>query len=300
MDADTYDPWQQTDHSTKPLLLEQRSSKLFILIVVATAVFTDTFFYTLIIPILPDLLEDRAGIPPQKAQQWISILLSTYALTNLITSPIAGFIMDRSGSRKPALLTGLLAMVVSTTLFAFGRTPTLLLVGRALQGVSAAIIRVGGLALITDTFEAGKSGSAMGWQSVGMFLGTFTGPSISGILYDNFGMVAVFGVAYSVLGVDILLRVLMIERKEAAQWEDRTETSDIDETTALIPQSSDTQLESGMLQRDEDGNVRATKTRRFPILILLEDRRLLTVLWATFACAAIMTALESVSTNSLR
>lgn len=122
MDTDSSDALQEhyySNQSTRPVLLRARSSKVFILIVVATAVFTDTFFYTLIVPILPDLLEDRAGIPPQHAQQWTSTLLSTYALTNLITSPFAGFIMDRAGSRKPALLGSLVAMGLSTTLFAF-------------------------------------------------------------------------------------------------------------------------------------------------------------------------------------
>lgn len=299
METDLEDALQrhQSMLSRRPVLLRVRSSKRFILIVVAAAVFTDTFFYTLIIPILPDLLEDRAGILPQHAQQWTSTLLSTYALTNLITSPFAGFIMDRAGSRKPALLGSLLAMAASTTLFAFGRTAAILLIARALQGVSAAIIRVGGLALITDTFEAGKAGSAMGWQSVGMFLGTFTGPSLSGLLYENFGFSAVFGVCYAVLCLDMLLRIIMIERRDALRWQDMEQALRADESSLLMPREH--QLESGqrMPTTGEEGSSASAKPSPSLIFTLLKDRRLLTALWATFSCAVIMTALESVSLN---
>ncbi|KAJ9656125.1 hypothetical protein H2198_005181 [Neophaeococcomyces mojaviensis] len=307
MEADSYDSSQRliNPHATKPMFLDFRSSKAFILVVVTVAVFTDTFFYALIIPILPDLLEDRAGVLPQQAQQWISILLSAYALANLITSPIAGFISDRNRSRKPALLGGLVAMAASTTLFTFSRTPALLLIARALQGASAAVIRVSGLALISDTFGAGQSGAAMGWQSVGMFLGTFTGPSISGFLYDNFGHFAVFIAAYSVLGIDIVLRLVMIERKEAVRWDDEENMSEDNETTTLIPQAQELRLENGLIQpshiilsSESTGDPDATGSTflgaSLPIIALLKDRRLLAALWATFSCAIIMTALEGV------
>ncbi|KAL8712158.1 MAG: hypothetical protein Q9220_003592 [cf. Caloplaca sp. 1 TL-2023] len=94
----------------------------------------------------------------------------------------------------------------------------MLAVARALQGASAVIVYVIGLALLVDTMGAADSGYAMGWTTVAYCLGSTIGPFTGGVVYDLAGHYAVFGVAFAVLGVDIVLRSILIERKDAEKW----------------------------------------------------------------------------------
>ena len=63
-----------------------RSSKAFVILVVSIAVFTDSFLYGLIVPILPFMLAQRCGVPEQEIQKWDSILLGTYGAAVLVGS----------------------------------------------------------------------------------------------------------------------------------------------------------------------------------------------------------------------
>lgn len=71
-------------------LLELRSSKSFILLTVCAAIFTDSFLYGVLIPVIPFTLHDRSGIPESDVQWWTSLILAGYGLMVLIGSPISG------------------------------------------------------------------------------------------------------------------------------------------------------------------------------------------------------------------
>ncbi|KAH6668990.1 major facilitator superfamily domain-containing protein [Halenospora varia] len=274
----------------KPVGLAFRSSKGFITFVVCVATFTDTFLYSLIIPILPDTLVNRAGVPRENVQNWISVLLGVYGAANLTISPIAGYLIDKSSTRRLPLLLGLYALMGSTAMYCFGRTATILVVARALQGASATVLWVAGMALLSDTMGASTAGAAMGWQAVGRFFGVVLGPSLSGIVFELSGHYAVFGMAFIVLVIDVVLRFAMIERKVAEKWivEDIANSRSVSEDTPLLenasgnisPQPSATPVEN---------NARVPST-----LELLTNTRLLMALWAQFLCSITLTALESV------
>ena len=63
-----------------------RSSKIFIYIVVNLAVFTDSYIYGLIIPVLPFALVERVDVPEHEVQQWIGILLAAYGAGLIVGS----------------------------------------------------------------------------------------------------------------------------------------------------------------------------------------------------------------------
>lgn len=76
----------------------------------------------------------------------------------------------------PPLLIGLLALFASTLLLCLGTSLPLLVVGRILQGVSAAIVWTVGLALLADTVEHEKIGQAMGYVAISMSVSVLMGP----------------------------------------------------------------------------------------------------------------------------
>ena len=55
-----------------------RSSRIFVVLVVCTAVFTDTLLLNIIIPILPFVLTERVGLSKANAQEWNSMLLASF------------------------------------------------------------------------------------------------------------------------------------------------------------------------------------------------------------------------------
>jgi len=182
------------------------------------AIFTDLFLYGVIVPVLPFALESRSHVPTESLQKWISILLAVYGAGLFVTAPIAGYLADRFNSRKGPLLLGLVALVASTAMFCASSSIALLTIARLLQGMSAAVIWTVGLALVVDTVPADSIAESMGYIQLGMSAGTFFGPLLGGIVYDKGGYYAVFGMAFGVIAVDVVLRLLLIEKKVAERY----------------------------------------------------------------------------------
>ncbi|OTB16755.1 hypothetical protein K445DRAFT_317047 [Daldinia sp. EC12] len=210
--------------SKPPYLLSIRSSTTLIVLTVGLAIFTDIFYYALIVPVIPFSLTVQVGIAEDQVQHWTSILLACYSVALFIGSPVAGVYADHTSSRRWPLLIGLVALAASTLLLCFGDSIGLLVVGRILQGLSAAIVWSVGCALLVDTMKSAV-GVAMGYVGVAMSIGLLIAPVIGGAVYAAAGYYAVYYIAFGVVAVDILLRLLMIEKKVARQWIEEDETS---------------------------------------------------------------------------
>ncbi|RPA97524.1 MFS general substrate transporter [Choiromyces venosus 120613-1] len=202
----------------RPAFLEFRSSRGFIVTAMSLAVFTDIFLYGLVVPVFPFALEKRANIPHDDVQRWVSVLLAVYGAGLFIASPVCGYLADISSNRRSSLLFGLLALTGATVLLCVGSNITVLIIGRFLQGVSAAIIWTVGLALIADTVGKGEVAQSMGIVSVAMSGGIFLAPLLGGIVYDKGGYYAVFSIAFGLLALDIFIRLILIEQKIAAKY----------------------------------------------------------------------------------
>jgi hypothetical protein len=63
-----------------------RSSKAFVYVVVNLAVFTDAYFYGVIIPVLPFALKDVIKVEENDVQWWIGALLAAYGAGLLVGS----------------------------------------------------------------------------------------------------------------------------------------------------------------------------------------------------------------------
>lgn len=76
-----------------------------------------------------------------------------------LEAAIAGWLADRSSSRRAPLLAGLALAFVATVISCVARAPWQLIIARALQGFSASVVYTAGLALIADTVRAEEVGS---------------------------------------------------------------------------------------------------------------------------------------------
>ncbi|KAK6822826.1 MFS general substrate transporter [Apiospora arundinis] len=174
-------------------LVRIRSASWFISLVVNLAALTDSMFFGLIVPFLPNLLRDRVGLTDDAEMQlWNSVLVGVYGGAVFIGSPIFGYFADKAKSRKIPLLMGYVSLAASTVLLHIGNSLALLVLGRILQGFSSACVSSVGFAILFDAFGSEEAGSAMGWRAVFVF-------------------------AYAFIAFDILLGVLVIiDRKKAA------------------------------------------------------------------------------------
>lgn len=311
------------DDTKRPVLLSIRSSNWFILGTICFAVFTDIFLYALIVPVVPFALEQRAHVDADQVQYWVSVLIAVYGAALLVGSPICGWFADHSSSRRFPLLCGLVTLAGATVMLNVAANTALFVVGRILQGISAAVVWVVGLALLADTVGGDERiGEAMGWVGLAMSMGMLLAPILGGIVFDRAGYNAVFAMAYALIGFDIVLRLVMVEKKIAKKWFvgsemegalDRhrngevspqcysaTEEKDAEKAAAFQPfDVSSPDTPSTMIASPATPTVpaRALHTKRNklpPVLSLLASRRLLSSLWCTVVQGSLLTSFDAV------
>jgi MFS family permease len=255
-----------------PVLLELRSHKAFILTVVCFAIFTDIFLYSIIIPVLPFALENRMGISSSHVQYWTSILLAIYGAALIFGSIFFGWLADWTTSRQLPLILGLVALGASTVFLCVAKSIALFAVGRVLQGISSAVIWSVGCALLVDTVGKGEVGQAMGYVGLAMSLATLMGPLLGGVVYAHGGYYSVFAMAFGIVAMDIVLRLIMIEKKRAILY---LEDSPFDEEED-VPETETTQ-----------------QSKMPPMITLLSSLRLDAALFTMLITALVMGAFEA-------
>lgn len=120
--------------------------------------------------------------------EW-TLIAYTLALTGLV--PIFGRISDVIG-RKRLFLTGIIIFALGSLVAASSVNLGMLIGARLIQALGGGLITSNTLAIITDTFPAGKRGAAMGIQAILVSGGAALGPTLGGFLVTNLGWQAVF------------------------------------------------------------------------------------------------------------
>ena len=146
------------------------------------------------------------------------VLQAIYGGATLATPPAAGFFMDRIGSRRTPFLICLVCPTGATALLAVGTKVGFWVAGRLLQGVSTGLLWVVCLALLTDTVGPAGIGQAVGIIGIPMSMGSIVGPLLGGVIYTHAGYYAVFGLMFAMLGVDAVLRLVLVEKRVAQKW----------------------------------------------------------------------------------
>lgn len=253
---------------------------------------------------MPFALTNRVGIPSSDIQTWNALLLACYTIALFVGSPLVGIYADHSSSRRWPLLIGLFALAASTLLLCLGKVIALLVVGRLLQGLSAAIVWSVGLALLADTF-GDKIGMAMGYSAISMSLGLLVSPAIGGAVFDREGYYAVYYVAFGCIVLDVVLRLILIEKKIAKQWtvEEEADQPNIQANETIHKCEDDSELALSEKRVDEtaqqgtaatDGPTPAASSvprgllARYPKMRLLVSRRILAANFGIVVQAAVM------------
>ena len=136
----------------------------------ATA-FMDMLGFAVVFPLLP-FYALRLG-----AQPWvIGLLVASFPIAQLASSPLWGRVSDRLG-RRPVLLVGLGMSAAAFVIFGFANALWLLFVSRTVQGLGGGTTGVV-QAYVADTTEPSRRAHALGWLSAATSAGVMIGPAI--------------------------------------------------------------------------------------------------------------------------
>ncbi|CAK1578917.1 unnamed protein product [Parnassius mnemosyne] len=228
---------------------EPTSQRKIILVIVCIALLLDNMLYMVIVPIIPDYLryigawgeagtdhvvtlapykEGNITITPtmiipashEGQDSATGILFASKAIVQLMINPFSGALIDRIGYDIPMMI-GLIIMFLSTSIFACGRSYSMLFFARSLQGVGSAFADTAGLAMIADRFtEEAERSKALGIALAFISFGCLVAPPFGGALYQFAGKEVPFLILALISLMDgfmllLVMKPLKTQMKEA-------------------------------------------------------------------------------------
>lgn len=175
------------------------------LFIIFATIVLDAVGIGLIFPILPALLRDvtHAG----NVASCIGILTALYALMQFVCAPVLGSLSDRLG-RRPVLLVSLAGAAVNYVFLASASSVWMLLLGRAIAGLTSANLSVA-TAYLTDISPEDKRARRFGLFNAMFGIGFIVGPVLGGALGD-YGVRLPFIAAAVLNGCNLLLAFFML------------------------------------------------------------------------------------------
>jgi MFS transporter, DHA1 family, tetracycline resistance protein len=150
------------------------------LLVIFAAVGLDAVGIGLIFPILPRLLEEVTHA--QHIAPYIGVMTALYAAMQFVFAPVLGALSDNLG-RRPVLLVSLAGAAINYVVMAFAPQLWMLLLGRAIAGLTSANISVA-TAYITDISPEDERARRFGLFNAMFGVGFIIGPVLGGLLGD--------------------------------------------------------------------------------------------------------------------
>lgn len=170
--------------------------------------FSTAVSLTMLLPILPQFVEQLGAGSQAAVIQWSGVAFGATFLGTAVTSPLWGRLADRFG-RKPMLVRAALGMTVFMSLIGVAHSVVQLVVLRLLAGLiggynSAATVMVGTQA------PSARAGWALGVLSTGAVAGSLLGPLVGGLLPGWIGIRATFFAGGGIIAAAALLTILLV------------------------------------------------------------------------------------------
>ena len=184
-------------------------------------VLIDVIGIGIIIPVMPQLLEELGAGSAGEASVTGGLLLSSYAVMQFFFAPILGGLSDKYG-RRLIILISLFGLTVDYLFLAMAPTIALLFVGRLIAGIGGASFTTAS-AYIADVSSPEKRAQNFGILGAAFGLGFVLGPAIGGFLGEIGSRIPFFAAAGLTLlnwiyGFFILPESLAKENRREFSW----------------------------------------------------------------------------------
>lgn len=160
--------------------MSETVSKSRVVAFVCAIVFFDAVGFGLLMPIMPELLADVAGLSISEGATIAGLLLTTFAVMQFVFAPILGGLSDRFG-RRPVLLIALLGFALDSFIMAWAPNLTWLFVARLVSGICGATYAAA-YACLVDVSEPEERAKFFGYAGAALGLGFIFGPALGGLL----------------------------------------------------------------------------------------------------------------------
>lgn len=176
------------------------SFNLMAILVVASAL--NPIAVNMFVPAMPDIMR---GLGTD--QIMVQLVLSAYLFATAASQLVLGPLSDRFG-RRPVLIGGLLVFIVASFACTTAQSIEMLVVARVVQGAGGCAGIVLGRAIIRDRYDREEAASMLGYVMMGFAMAPMVGPMIGGLLNDNIGWRAIFGLQ-TALGVAVAIALVL-------------------------------------------------------------------------------------------
>lgn len=188
---------------------------------ICVTVLLDAMGIGIIMPVMPDLIEELTDLPIGAAAIWGGYLTFVYALMQFAFGPMVGSLSDRFG-RRPVLIVSLAALTADYLVMGLAPSLLLLFVARLLSGIAGATHSTAN-AFIADVTPRERRAQAFGMVGAAFGVGFVLGPVLGG-LTGELGARAPFFVAAGLAfanfcyGIVVLPESLERERRRDFSW----------------------------------------------------------------------------------
>jgi len=176
----------------------------------------------LIIPVIPDLVAQLKHIPVNEASKYGGYLLSVFAITQFLFSPVIGNLSDRYG-RRPVLLLSLLGFGIDYLIQAWAPAYGWLFIGRVIAGITGASFTTASAYIADISTDATTKAKNFGLIGAAFGTGFVLGPAL-GSLVSTWGIRAPFYAAAALCllnclyGFFLLPESLSKDNRRAFDW----------------------------------------------------------------------------------
>jgi DHA1 family tetracycline resistance protein-like MFS transporter len=186
------------------------------MVFILSTLLIDAIGIGIVFPILPDLMLRVGAGDVAEGSVWGGVLMASYAATQFLFAPLVGGLSDAYG-RKPILIVALVLLALDYVLMALAGTFWLLLLGRALAGMSGATY-VTATAYIADVSKKEDRAANFGLIGAAFGIGFVLGPIIGGLaatihVTAPFWIAAALSAANAVFGILALPESLKPEHR---------------------------------------------------------------------------------------
>ncbi len=173
----------------------------FVLVGVVLGMLLSALDGTIVGTAMPTIIADLGGLAHYS---WV---FTAYLLASTVTVPIYGKLSDIYG-RRIFFVGGMVLFLIGSALSGLSRDMTQLIVFRGIQGIGAGALMPIAMAIIGDLFPPAQRAKWQGALTAIFGLATIVGPTLGGLITDNWGWPWVFYVNMP-LGVVAILTTLL-------------------------------------------------------------------------------------------